>query len=203
MARRARGAAALVLAGVLLLLAGLGARMLLAARQELWRAAAAASRGDAEGQRRHLRRAMAHYLPGNPWVRRARDRLLHLARQAEARGRAREALLAWRELRGAILRLRGLTRPFAATLPEANARIAALSAGGAPRVLRRLERPPDPHPGWAGLGLVGLALWVGGALLLLYRGLRPDASVVARRFWPLLLVVALGLSLFGLGMGLA
>jgi hypothetical protein len=258
-----------ILAAVLLLLAGLAARMLLGARLEVQRARAAADKRDTEARLRHLRRAMAYYLPGNPWVREAHDRLLLAARDARARGDHAAALDAYRELRSAILRLRGSTRPYAETLPEVNRSIAALTsarAGAAPpargtadappargtadappargtadappargtadappargtadappargtadappargtaaeqRLLRRLERPPEPHPGWACLGLLGFLLWVGGAFWLLGRGLRPDASAVGRRFWPLLGLVALGLCLFCVGMGLA
>jgi hypothetical protein len=38
---------------------------------------------------------------------------------------------------------------------------------------------------------------------MLARGLRPDASIVPRRFWPLCGCVLLGLGLFCLGMAVA
>lgn len=182
----------LVLAGALLLVAGLTARMLLGARAEVQRAAAAHARDDGQARVRHLRRAIAYYLPGNPWVRTAHDELLRLAR-----GGDREAA---RELRSAILGLRGLLRPYAGTLPELNRAIAG--PGGTPALVR-LEHPPEPHPGWAALGLVGFVLWVSGAFLMLARGLRADASIVRRRFWPLCGCVLLGLGLFCLGMAAA
>ena len=197
----------LVLAGVLLVLGGLCARMLLGARQQVQAAQQAARQGDTAGQARHLRRAMAYYLPGNPWVSQAKKQLSHAARQAEARGQPGQALASWRELRGAILGLRGATQPFAESLAEANARIAALSAGGVGarqrQLHQRLTRPPDPHRGWTLAALAGLLIWVGGALLLFYRGLRPDARLVPARFWPLAGVVCAGLALFCLGLARA
>ena len=207
---RAR-ARTLLIAALLLIVAALAARMLLGARAELTRAAAAKS---AEVRVRHLRRAMAYYLPGNPWVRSAHDRLLAAARKQRAAGQREQALRSYHELRSAILQLRGLTRPYAATLPEVNEAIATLAAAhpeaapalrskaGQDKLLRRLEAPPEPSPGWAALGLLGLVLWVGGAAWLLARGLRADAART-RRFWPLVGLVALGLCLFCVGMGLA
>ena len=103
--------------------------------------------------------------------------------------------------------LRGATQPFAESLAEANARIAALSTGGVGarqrQLHQRLTRPPDPHRGWTLAALAGLLIWVGGALLLFYRGLRPDARLVPARFWPLAGVVCAGLALFCLGLARA
>ncbi len=202
----------LIIAGVLLVLAGLCARMLLGARQEVALAQAAAARGERDRQVRHLRRAMAHYLPGNPWVAEAHQRLLALARQAQARGDKDRARAYWGELRGAVLRLRGVTRPYAGTLAEANTNIAALSgagyahgvgSAGRTRLLARLASPPEPHPVWTLVALLGFLVWVGGAALLLLRGLRPDASIVWRRLWPLAAAVAGGFMLFCAGLSLA
>jgi hypothetical protein len=202
----------LVVAGVLLLLAAVTARMLLGARAELSLATRAS---DSDARVRHLRRAMAYYLPANPWVDRAHDRLLALARRAERDGDHARALHAYRELRGAILSLRGATSPYSDTLPAVNTAIAILAvedrraadhlraSSAAGRLLSRLESPPDPHPVWAALGLAGFLVWVGAALALLFQGLRPDLTVVPRRFWPLLGLVVVGLGLFVAGMGLA
>jgi hypothetical protein len=206
---------ALVLGALALLIAVLCARMLLGARAEVRAASDSSTRNEGEAQIRHLRRAMAYYLPGNPWVRQARDLLLEEARQAEARGERSRALDALHQLRSAILSLRGITHPYAETLPEVNRRLAELMVRdpqasrdlrvpeGRERLLQRLDHPPEPHPLWAGLGLFGFLSWVGGALALFWRGLRPDASLVPRTFWPLAGVVALGLLLFCLGLARA
>lgn len=201
----------LIVAAVLLVLAGLTARMLLGARQELRRAAVAAKKHDTEARVRHLRRAMAYYLPGNPWVSQAHSRLLSLARETEAAGQPTAALAQYRELRSAILSLRGLTRPYSDSLPLINRRIALLATpvgGGADKALadkalKRLQAPPEPHPGWALLGVLGFCCWTLGAFAMLIFGLRRDAGLVSRHFWPLLGLVVAGLGLFGLGLGMA
>lgn len=211
----ARRHAALLVGSLACVVGLLGTRMLLGARSELHAAEQAARRGDGAARVRHLRRSMAYYLPGNPFVRRAGQALLEEARQAEAAGQPERALAILHELRSAILSLRGLTRPLAGDLPEINRRIAELSAArpdaaralrspvGAQALLRRLERPPEPHPLWAGLGLLGFLIYGGAGLLLCFAGLQPDAARLRYRFWPLLGAVLLGLLLFGLGMGLA
>ena len=201
----------LLVAAVLLVLAGLCARMLLGARQQVAAAARAGAAGDHRSQVRHLRRAMAYYLPGNPWVGEAHDRLLELARQAATRGHRPRALHRFRELRSAILRLRGAFQPYASTLPEVNRALASLSSGYAhglssadpARWRQRLAQAPEPHLGATMLALAGFCLWVGGAVLLLLRGLRPDATVIWRRLWPLALCVAAGLGLFCAGLAAA
>ena len=202
----------LVLVAVLLTVAGLTARMLLGARAELGHAARAT---DAEARVRHLRRAMAYYLPGNPWVGRAHDRLLALARRAESDGERDLALHAYRELRGAVLSLRGLGSPYGRTVDRIAPALAALTANtpGAARSLHgkdairnlasRLRDPPDPHPVWAFLGLCGFLLWVGAAMATIVVGLGPDLTPVWQRFWPLAGLVLLGLGLFATGMALA
>ena len=196
----------LVLAAVLLVLAALTARMLLSAREEL---ALARGASDFTGRVVHLRRAMAHYLPGNPYVRRAHDQLLELARRLDREARSRkQALEAYRELRSAILALRGVTSPYGETLPEVNRAIVRLQDSGASVALRqadlaRLQHPPRPEPLWTAVGLLGFVLWVAGGALLALQGLRPDLTLVPRRFWPLLALVLVGLVLFGVGMGRA
>ncbi len=201
---------AVVGGALLLVLALLALRMLLGARAELATAHAARARGDLAGEQRHLRRAFAYYLPANPWLRRAHDELLALAREADRRGERERSLAASLELRSAILSLRGLTRPYAATLPELEERIARLlvreAGASAPPVARlraRLAHPPEPDPLWAGLGLLGFLGWTGAAILLCLRGLRADASLVRRRFWPLLAIVLVGQLLFWAGMARA
>jgi len=190
----------LVLAGVLLLLATATARMWLLSGEELELAAATGE--DVEARARHLRRAMAHYFPGNPRVARACHELLTLASRQEQAGERAAAARTWQELRSAILALRGVGQPFAEELEQANTRLAELNVGGT--TLARLQNPAsDPSPGWAALAILGFLLWVGGAVALMLRGLKPDLKLVPARFWPLLLVVLVGWGLFAVGLALA
>jgi hypothetical protein len=200
---------------LLLLLLAIVARMLLGAKGELDQSQHAAMQNDRPEAARHLRRAMAYYLPFNPFVRQAKQRLWNMSMQALAEGRREEALDALYQLRYAILSLRGLTRPYAEILPEVNRLTARLQAEqplaaawlkseeGQRSLRSRLDAVGEPDPLWAGVGLAGFLLWVVAALLLFARGLSPNASLVRRRFWPLLGLVFFGLALFVIGMARA
>jgi len=207
------GERALILSGVVLILGALGLRFGLEGRRELSAADAAAARADEAGEVRHLRRAMAHYFPGSPWVDRARGRLLELAERAERRGDPARALAILHELRSAMLALRGASQPFGESLAQVNQRIAALTARtgaltqrapeAAKRWLERLDQPPQPDRLWSVAGLLGFVLWLGGGALLLGRGLTADAALVRRRFWPMAALIGMGLLLFWLGLAYA
>lgn len=192
------------------------ARMLLAARSEV----ALAERALREGRpnaavRRHLRRAMAYYVPTNPWVRQAERLLVQQARNAENRHQHAEALADWRALRSAILALRWAVQPFSADLPAINARIAALtahdqgasrqlkSAQGAQDLLHRLQTPEAPHPLWTATALIGLALWLAAGFSLIRTGLTAELRIVPKRFVALAVLVGAGLVLFCAGLALA
>ena len=107
------------LALIAILLAIVSVRVVWSSRTE-WRAAVAAT-GDDEIL--HLGRAARLYAPGNPYSRRAVDRLAAIGRGDPAR-----ALAAWRELRSALLATRSFYTPHRALLAEANARLAELMA---------------------------------------------------------------------------
>jgi hypothetical protein len=201
---------------VILLPAALAGRMILGAQREL-QLAEQAQRLSAghERQVRHLQRAMAYYFPGSPWVAEAHDRLLALARTLEREQQNGAALEAYRQLRGAILSLRSTFTPYESSLPEIGQRIAALSARDphAAKVLQgaagqrlfaaRLATVPEPHRGLVALGLGGFAIWIGGGVILFWRGVRPDGSWIGRRAWLPLFLALLGFAAFLLGMGLA
>jgi len=190
-------------------------RMLVGAYRETALAAALRDKGDAHGRRLHLRRAMAYYFPGNPWVRDARDQLLLLAQQQERAGDRTAALQTWRTLRGALLSLRAINQPMGEVLPRVNERIAALSVaaslasealrrdGGKASFLARLAAPPDPHPLWTLVGLLGFIVWTGSGYALVFRGLTATGGLKNASFTRWGLAVLAGLGLFALGLGLA
>jgi hypothetical protein len=192
-------------------------RMLYGAHHHLGLAEKARSEGQWPQCRREYRRAMAYYLPGNPWMRRAKQGLVSLAKALEAKGDKDGSLAAWRDLRSAILMLRGPGQPYGDALPLVNAAILRLSRdrhersarGKQPRasgseVLRgqRLNAPPQPHPVFTGLGLLGFIVWVGGTFALIAVGLDRHGKR-QQRFWPVVGATAAGFLLFCLGMGLA
>lgn len=204
----------LVFSACVLFIGGIGsiARMFLGAKAEVQRAQQAKAQHDSEAMVRHWRRAMAYYLPGNPWVRQAKDSLWQTASEAIARGDEATALNALYQLRGAILSLRGVYQPFSECLPSINQQIVALLAhqqqgsdnqknpSDTARFAQRLANPPAPHPVWTGLGLLGFFIWTIGALGLLLWGINSDLTIIRHRFWPLLLLILTGLVIFGVGL---
>lgn len=202
---------ALLLAAILLSGAALLGRMLYSAREELTAAEQAVAQGDDEAADRHLRRAIAHYAPGNVWVVTAAHRLLHRAEQAQARHQDGLALRRYRSLRGALLTLRPFS-PHDDLLPRVERQISALEkkrSAAAPGQKHEAVAPAkpmvpeQPHPGWTLIGLMGFLLWVGSCFALVAFGFNPDLTLLRGRFWRLLAAVACGLCLFSLGMCMA
>jgi hypothetical protein len=179
-----------VLVGVLL--AVVVVRVVWSSRTE-WRAAEAArAAGGAEAEVTALGRAARLYAPGNPYSRRAVERLAEIGRAEPAR-----ALAAWREVRSALLATRSFYTPRAALLAEADAAIAGLMAeseaagagGGAGgqgdgksreaarawHAARLAQAEHDaPSVAWTLVALLGLAAWIGCAAGLLLRGIGDD-----------------------------
>jgi hypothetical protein len=192
---------------VALLLAIVTVRVVWSSHGE-WRAAQAAS-GDDEIA--HLGRAARLYAPGNPYSRRAVEKLAAIAREDATR-----ALPAWREARSAILATRSFYTPHRALLDEANARIAELMAdaelqSGAQKSrssarawhAARLAQDESPSVAWTLVALAGLAAWIGCALGLLLRGIGDDDRLRPRPALAWAAGVAGGLVLFFLGLARA
>jgi hypothetical protein len=192
---------------VAILLAIVAVRVVWSSRGE-WRAAVA-SQGDEEIL--HLGRAARLYAPGNPYSRRAVDKLATIGR-----GDAARALAAWRELRSAILATRSFYTPHRALLDEANSHIADLMADAElaagsehvrPRArawhAARLAADESPSLPWTLLALLGLVGWVGCAVGLLLRGIGDDDRLRARAALGWAIGVGAGLAAFFLGLGRA
>jgi hypothetical protein len=196
-----------VLALLAILAAIVAVRVVWSSRGE-WRAAQAAA-GDDEIV--HLGRAARLYAPGNPYSRRAVEKLAAVGRSDPAR-----ALAAWRELRSALLATRSFYTPQRALLDEANARIAELmadaevAAGTQPAREKarawhaaRLQQDEAPSVAWTLVALFGLAVWIGCALGLLLRGVGDDDRLRPRLALAWAAGVACGLVLFFLGLARA
>jgi hypothetical protein len=190
-----------------ILLAIVAARVVWSSRGE-WRVAVTAT-GDDEIM--HLGRAARLYAPGNPYSRRAADKLAAIGREDPAR-----ALAAWRELRSALLATRSFYTPHHALLDEANARIADLMADAEVAAgtqhardnarawhAARLAQDEAPSVAWTLVALLGLAAWVGCALGLLLRGVGDDDRLRPRIALAWSAGVAAGLALFFLGLARA
>jgi len=193
-----------------ILLAIVAARVVWSSRGE-WRAAVAASALASDDEIVHLGRAARLYAPGNPYSRRAVDKLAAIGRQDPAR-----ALAAWRELRSAILATRSFYTPHRALLDEANAHIAELMADAELAAGRhearetarawhaaRLAQDEAPSVAWTLVALAGLAAWIVCALGLCLRGVGDDDRLRPRAALAWALGVGAGLALFFLGLGRA
>jgi hypothetical protein len=200
MTMRERGAAARrVLVGVVLVVVlglvsfALGTfRTLERGQQELAASDAAFDRGELEPALLHARRAALLYVPGAPHVSAAYDRLRAIALGSE---RAREPVLAasaWRAMRAAALETAHLWQPHGYELGEANSHLERLQPG-----------PPDAAlaapsswghgraPVWALLLAAGFAAAMVGAILTIWRGVRPSGEwVLVRARLPLALTLA-------------
>lgn len=130
------GVLALVLLAVLAPVLG---RALVDGRAELARAEQAREQGDADAEIRHLGRAARWRLPLASHDERARTRLAELARAAEQAEERELALVAWRELRRALLATRVVEVVDDEQLAEANGRIAALMLAEAEAEGRELD----------------------------------------------------------------
>jgi hypothetical protein len=120
LARLGYVALALLVVGSLIL------RAWLDGRAQLREADAMAEAGDLDGEIRHLGRAARWRLPLADHDELARERLRELAERETQAGHVREALVAWRELRSAILATRTIDVVDPEQLEAANAAIVEL-----------------------------------------------------------------------------
>lgn len=184
---RARGRALGLLALVLLALLGpLALRAVIEGRAEL-RAAADASTPDATIV--HLGRAARWRLPIADHDERAREQLEQLATRAERESDAALALVAWRELRGALLG----TRTWAIVDPEqlarANAGIvramveqahASGREAAADRWQAELDAPPAREDLGTRLAALAFVLWLASLVGFVLRGLDGQGRLARR-----------------------
>lgn len=103
-------------------------RAVLDGEREIEASDAAFDANDLHGSIQHARRAASAYAPRASHVERGYERLLAIARGAEASGKADVALLAWQAQRAAVLESQSLLRPFPERLEEANRNLARLQA---------------------------------------------------------------------------
>jgi hypothetical protein len=148
----------------------------------------------------HARRAASAYAPGAPHVERAYQRLLAVARGAEATGRPEIALLAWQAERAAVLESASFWHPFSERLEEANRNLARLSASKtlaeaeradtAQRLFKEAQNQSAERAPWGALLAVGLLLAALGLAWFAARALAPDGRVAwLRGSWGLLTFV--------------
>jgi len=166
---------------------------------------AAFDANDLHGAIQHARRAASAYAPGAPHVERGYQRLLAVARGAEATGRPELAMLAWQAERAAVLESASLWHPFSERLEEANRNLARLSASKslseveraetAQRLFKQAQSQSSERPPWGAFLAGGLLLAALGVGWFAARALAPDGRIEwLRGRW--------GLLTFGFGMAL-
>lgn len=186
-----REQALIVALGIVAALAIVVVRLVLEARAAYREGAAAEQRGEVAQAVRHYLDAGRAYLPGNPVVLRALERLDAIAVGAVGRGDYATARSAFEAERAAILGARSFYTPFADRLPGINRRLARLlAASESPAVNpsfderttwheQRLHERTRPRPRVVLFALLGLALWVTSAVAFFRKGF--DKSLALRR----------------------
>jgi hypothetical protein len=169
--------------------------------RELRASDAAFDANDLHGAIEHARRAASAYVPGASHVHRGYERLLAVARGAEATGRPELAMLAYQAERAAVLESASLLQPFPERLEEANRNLARLAANQtsaeaeraetAQRLFKRAQAEGAGRSGWGALLAGGLFVSALGLAWFAAQALAPAGRVDWRRGrWGLLVFVA-------------
>jgi hypothetical protein len=197
-----------VVSALLLFLAVATLRAVLDGEREIAASDAAFDGGDLHAAIQHARRAASAYMPRAPHVERGYERLLAIARGAEASGQPDVALLAWQAQRAAVLESQSFLRPFGERLEEANRNLARLQAqrtsaeGDRAEVAQRLFRQAqgkEQRPPWGALLALGLFVAAGGIAWFAASGIAADGRIAwLRGRWGLAAVV-LGAALWAAG----
>jgi hypothetical protein len=187
---KARRRLAIAGIGLVVALGIVAVRLLVEARGAYRQGVAAEERGDVGEAVRHYLDAGRAYLPGNPVVRRALDRLDAIGVAAVTKGDYPAARAAFEAERAALLGARSFYTPYAERLPGINRRLARLMAaiedplgraGFEERTAwheQRLAHKPRPKTSFVLLALLGLTLWVASAVLFFRKGLGKDLVLV-------------------------
>ena len=181
-------------------------RAVLDGEREIAASDAAFDADDLHGAIQHARRAASAYAPGASHVEQGYQRLLAVARGAEATGRPELAMLAWQAERAAVLESASLWHPFAERLEEANRNLARLSASKslaegerretAQRLFKEAQSQSAERAPWGALLAGGLLLAALGLGWFAARALAPDGRIEWLRGRWGLLTFALGAALW-------
>lgn len=169
--------------------------------RELRASDAAFDANDLHGAIEHARRAASAYVPGAPHVRRGYERLLAVARGAEATGRPELAMLAYQAERAAALESAAIVQPFPERLEEADRNLARLAASQvsseaeraetARRLFKRSQAEGAGRSGWGALLAAGWFVSAAGLAWFAVAALRPSGRIDwLRGRWGVLAFVA-------------
>ena len=183
-------------------------RAVLDGERELRESDVAFDANDLHASIQHARRAASAYAPGAPHVRHGYERLLAIARGAEATGQPDVAVLAWQAQRAAVLETASLLRPFPERLEEANRNLARLEASKvgaegtrserAGQLFKQAQQRSQEELPWGSLLAAGLLVAGLGAAWFARQALGADGKVHWLRGRWGLLVFAVGSALWAL-----
>jgi hypothetical protein len=188
--RLVRRPVVIVAFGLLAALSVVVVRLLVEAAHAYRQGAAAEERGETAEAVRHYLDAARAYVPGNPVVRRALDRLDAIAVAAVTKGDYATARSAFEAERAALLGARSFYTPHAERMPGINRRLARLMAAtedptGAPGFEeraawheQRMGERLRPKTSLVMLALLGLALWVTSGVMFFRKGLDRNLALV-------------------------
>jgi hypothetical protein len=182
--------AIVILAFVAAVLGALAIRVVVEGRGALAEGDELLARGRTAEAIRAYESAARWYLPLALHVDTAYEKLRMIAEQGTRSSSAltpSSRLAAWRSIRSAARATRWLVTPHADDLAAADAAIASISAGlpGAATAdpawhAERLARDSRPSIGACVLASFGILLWIGGAIVLVRRGMDPAGKLVRR-----------------------
>jgi hypothetical protein len=203
---------AIVAIGVVAAFGVVALRLVLEARGAYRLGAAAEAHGEPAQAIRHYLDAARAYLPGNPTVRRALDRLDTIGVAAVTRGDYVTARSAYEAQRAALLGARSFYTPYAERLPAINRRLARLLAATEDPMgmasfdertawhEQRLGERLRPKTSLVMLALAGLIGWVTSAVLFFRKGLDANLALVRTPAALAGLGFLVGVALFLLGL---
>jgi hypothetical protein len=184
-------------------LAALAIRVVVEGRAALAEGNKSLQRGRTAEAIRAYETAARWYMPLAPHVGEAYRELRALAASTDPA----VALAAWRSIRSAARATRSLWTPHAEDLAAADAAIAAASAR-VPQAAtadpvwhaERLARDPRASVGGLALAAAGILMWLGGALLLVRRGLDAGGALVRRPALASGIAILLGVACWAAGL---
>lgn len=194
--------AIVIVAFVAAVLGAVAIRVVVEGRNALAAGDVSLQRGATGEAIRSYEAAARWYLPLAPHVDEAYAKLRELARSPEPA----VSLAAWRAIRGAARATRSLWTPHASDLAAADEAISRISAGipqagtADPGWHRdRLAWDTRPSVGAATVAALGILLWLGGAILLVWRGIGPTGALIRSALIPAVAII-LGLACWAGGL---
>ncbi len=163
-------------------------RILVGSAMEWRRAEDKLSAGELRNATLHYGRTIRWYFPGNPYVRRAANKLLHLSQESWQQQDYRLALHVNRVLSGSLSATRSFYQPYAEMLQQGRENIAKLTPLveserniDPQQVLAKLEEDRDPDLWWSFVSSLAFLAWIGLVVGFIYSGFSESGQFIGGR----------------------